>query len=335
VALTDPELDLLREMLVDSPSEDVFLEVGEELVRRLRWAEAEQVLVGGLADVPEGDPRRSTAMALLARAALETGRYDLCTSALSEIDTDPTRAPEHARVQLLCLERSGRLPDARALAERFLALDPGDVVAQAVLDRLDLPPPTARTRGADPFYTVDRAERYVDIGRPDRAVRVLRRILAHVMAHDPVAGADTVARLEQRIRQLAADVHGGMDDLSEELTDPGLLPEAPEPDQADVYPQLVPRIVVPAPQVAVPLQPAGAPDGDGVRDGVPDVASELADYDDDQLHTTEETLAADDEITDLQVARGGNTPSTSPTVVPAAVESNVRERRKRRSLLRR
>lgn len=315
MALTDPELDLLREMLVDSPSDDVFFEVGEELVRRLRWAEAEQVLVDGLADVASGDPRRPVALALLARASLETGRYDLTASALGEVDTDPVRSTENARVEMLWLERSGQVDAARARARRFLEVDPADVVAASVLERLDLPPPDPRLRGADPLYTVDRAERYVAIQRPDRAIRVLRRILMD-MARPEVA-----AQIEQRIRQLQADQGGAYDDLSEELTDPGLVPEAPDPAMEDVFPPIVPRIAIPTPTLDAPAAPAEAPSA----------AAELADYDDDHQHTTEEAIPADDEETDLRVAVS----STAPTAVPAAVAEHVRDRRKRRSLLRR
>ena len=47
MALTDPELDLLREMLEEDPADEVFLQVGEELVRRGDHAGAAEVdLVG-------------------------------------------------------------------------------------------------------------------------------------------------------------------------------------------------------------------------------------------------------------------------------------------------
>ena len=41
--LTDPELDLLCEMLDEDPADEAFLQVGEELVRRSRWGEAEEI----------------------------------------------------------------------------------------------------------------------------------------------------------------------------------------------------------------------------------------------------------------------------------------------------
>lgn len=213
MALTDPELDLLREMLEEDPADDVFLQVGEELVRRARWPEAEEVLSRGLAVRPDPD-----GFALLARAALETGRYDLALSAIERVDRSPAEAPENARVEILILERGGRLDEARRLAGVFLAADPSDVVIQSVLERLAAPPPDPNRRAADPFYTVERAERYAAVGRPDRAIRAYRRIL---LAHpgDP--------SIELRLRQLGHEESGAADDLSEELTDPGLVP--PEP----------------------------------------------------------------------------------------------------------
>lgn len=242
MALTDPELDLLREMLEDDPSDDAFLQVGEELVRRFRWAEAEEVLARGLAHAPD-----SGGFALLARAALETGRFDLAGSALERIDCDPARSPENARVRILVLERSGRTGDARREALRFLELDRSDVVVSAVVERLDAPPPPSSGRGKDPFYTVERAERYVKIGRPDRAIRVYRRI-ARGRPGDPAYA--------MRLAQLSAQPLDAPDDLSEDLTDPGLVPEAPDPPEAS--PAAPEPIAMPAPRLSGP--PASNPD---------------------------------------------------------------------------
>ena len=327
LALTDPELDLLREMLVDSPAEEVFLEVGEELVRRLRWAEAEQVLSEGLAQFPADDPRRRAGFALLARASLETGRYDLTETALREIDTDAGRHFENARIELLWLERSGQLDSARERARSLLDVDATDLVAQAVLERLDMPAPSPRSRAKDPFYTVARAEQYVAHGRPDRAIRVYRRIQL-ALASAPAEAA----RVEQRLRQLAGDASGAFDDLSEELTDPGLVPELPDLDSGDVLPALVPRLIVPVPQIADPVastEPEGGDDG-----GLPDALEDL----EEEAQTTEESLF-DEEDTEIKSApldpRSGRTMSTAPTAVPTSSESHARDRRKRRSLLRR
>jgi tetratricopeptide (TPR) repeat protein len=216
--LPDPELDLLLEMLAEDPASGPFLQVGEELLRRSRWEEAVEVLWNGLAQQPD---RRGWEW--LARAALEAGRYDVARAALIEVERDPRLNPEMARVEILVLERSGRLEQARACAERFLSVDPMDVVVTSVIERLDAPPPSSSVRAADPFYTVDRAERYVEIGRADRALRVFRRI--------QLANPKDTA-IELRIRQLLTAPSHIEDDLSAELTDPGLVP--PEPDLSDL-----------------------------------------------------------------------------------------------------
>jgi len=214
--LTDPELDMLVEMLGDDPGADNFLEVGAELVRRARWAEAESVLSRGLSlrvGQEGGD-----GWALLARACLETGHLAEAARAIALADRDPARCPENARVEILVLERSGKGGEAREAALRFLGIDPNDVVVTAVVERLAAPPPDPKQRGADPLYTARRAEEYAQVGRPDRATRAYRRIL---VAHPGDAG------IQARLQQLAHEQPRRPDDLSEELTDPGLVP--PEP----------------------------------------------------------------------------------------------------------
>ena len=69
--LTDPELDLLAEILEDDPTAHVYLQVGEEWVRRGEWARAIRVLEPGLAE--DADAREGWGW--LARARLEVGAY--------------------------------------------------------------------------------------------------------------------------------------------------------------------------------------------------------------------------------------------------------------------
>jgi len=212
LALTDPELDLLLELLDDDPEDDVFAQVGEELVRRSRWEEARAVLQTGLGD--SDDPK---GWALLARAALECGVLDLANASLGKIDADPATNLENASLAILILEASGRKEVAREAIEAYLALDPEDVVVRAALDRLDGPDAqVVAVRTPDPFVSVDRAERYVAIGRQDRAVRVYRRLAFH----NPEDGG-----IRERLRQLLVrDEAFYHDDLSEELDDPRAVP---------------------------------------------------------------------------------------------------------------
>ncbi len=245
MALTDPELDLLRELLEDDPTSELYLQVGAELVRRGQFAEALPVLARGVAH--DKDPEGHT---LLARAALEVGEYDVCLTSLEAIDTDPATAPDAANVKMLAYERKGELDLAREVAEALLKVQPDDVVAGAVLERLDAPPPDASGRASDPFVTVERAERYVIVGRTDRAIRMYRRVLFHNPGDRGI---------ELRLRQLAAgDPMPISDDLSEELTDPGLAP---------------PEFTMPAPNIKGTDTPAversAEPSGPKSRGGTP------------------------------------------------------------------
>ncbi len=211
MALTDPELDLLRELLEDDPTSDLYLQVGAELVRRGRFVEALPILAQGSAHDHDPDGK-----ALLARASLEVGEFDICLATLASLDTDPTTAPDNANIKMLAHERRGEIDAAREMAQQILVAMPDDIVAATVLERLDAPPPDASGRASDPFVTVERAERYVIVGRVDRAIRVYRRLLFH----NP-----TDRGIELRLRQLTAgDIDPPFDDLSEELTDPGLTP---------------------------------------------------------------------------------------------------------------
>lgn len=212
MALTDPELDLLRELLEDDPTDGAFLQVGEELVRRGLWGEAAAVLSAGLAAHAE----ELAGWSLLARAAFENGQGGLALTALQKVDTDPARSSRDAQLLILALERAGRTEEASERVEAYLAVDPDDVVIGAARERLHAPPPAAARRGSDPFLTVARAERYVAMGRKDRAVRVYRRIVFHHPGDDA---------LRVRLGQLSADDAGwSRDDLSDDLGDPSAIP---------------------------------------------------------------------------------------------------------------
>jgi tetratricopeptide (TPR) repeat protein len=325
VAFSDPEIDLLREILEEDPDADVLLPLAEELVRRLRWAEAEQVLVDGVARLGADDARRTQAHALLARASLETGRYDVASAALRQLEIDPRTQPELARVELLVLERSGETAAAAAKAERFLAIDPHDVVVTSLVERMSAPtePPSGRAR--DPFLTSERAEGYARIGRPDRAVRVYRRILRNTPE------ASRAAAIELRIRQLGAEARDpGGDDLSEDLTDPGLVSE--EPEALGERPRLgvpSPSIHDPAADRLAPYEDAPTPVAPSTERAVPTSNAPPASNPPPVSPAQAGALSEEDEETDVA-------PLPSATPVPPGAESpHARDRRKRRSLLRR
>jgi tetratricopeptide (TPR) repeat protein len=248
VSLTDPELDLLLEILEDDPSDVVYVQVGEELVRRTRWADALRVLAQGVL-LQDGLGTQTRALELLARVYLELGRFDEALSSLTKLSVDPSQHPERARVQILALERSGKLDQARESASRFLQVDGRDVVVRSVMERLAAPPPSPRDRAADPFYTAERAEQYAMLGRADRAVRVYRRILLKTASRS----------VEHRMRQLLTTASDVDDDLSAEITHPDQVPPAPE----QLAPA-TPRIGTPTPVVR-----EVAPEVAVVRDAAP------------------------------------------------------------------
>jgi len=205
VPLPDPELELLREMLLEDPGSEVFLQVGRELVERGEWDDAVDVLVRGL----EVDGHGAEGWELLVQAAVRAGQFLRALAALEHVDTDPLRNEAMARAQVLALEAAGKVDGARQAAERFLGHHEGDVVVQSVVERLTAPPPDSRRRTADPMVSVGRAEEYAAFGRPDRAIRVFRRLHFHFPED---------LGLAHRINALRGMDAAPADDLSEELS---------------------------------------------------------------------------------------------------------------------
>ena len=230
MALSDPELELLKELLLDDPGAEPWFQVGEELIRRGEWADAENVISGGLTMHQD----RQEAWPLLARASLELGHVGLALVALENVTFSPKSDPEAARVRILALERAGEKEEAREAAMAFLAVDPGDVVVTSVVERIEGKGPASLQADVlpgkvpDPFVSMDRAERYIAVGRPDRALRVYRRVLFH----NPGMQA-----AEAALRLLGDDVFTRVmtEDLSEELINPAAAP---------------PTLDMPAPQLA-------------------------------------------------------------------------------------
>lgn len=242
MGLTDPELDLLLEVVGDDPGDAVYLQVGEELVRRSRWVEAVKLLLGGIAAKPQ--PR---AWELLGRAHLEAGDP---AAALAAVGHAPRGSgSEAARVELLALERTGRVAEARKRAAAILAADPGDVVAQSLIERLDEPPPPGPVRSPDPGLTVERAERYAVIGRMDRAVRLYRRLVHHNPGHAPLLA---------RLRELAHD-HPLLDENTRDFTTDSAPATA-----------LAPLVVIPrlGPDEGLAPRPPRSPDDEETDNGV-------------------------------------------------------------------
>jgi tetratricopeptide (TPR) repeat protein len=210
--MTDPELDLLRELLEDDPSAEAYLDVGRELLRRGEHGDAMRVLAAGVAH--HADDREGCE--LLARAALGAHDYGQALRALEILAPDPDRDADLVVIEIQALAGLGQAERARALADSLVLLHPERGPVSALL-------PAAPTQGAvpripDPMLTAERAEEYVALGRVDRAVRTYRRMLFHVPTH-------LVWRM--RLAQLLEQPHENtVDDLSEELPDPSIIPPA-------------------------------------------------------------------------------------------------------------
>jgi hypothetical protein len=211
VPLTDPELDLLMEMLADDPGDDAVTQVAAELVRRSRFGEAHRALRAAMAAGRDDREVRS----LLARTSLETGAW---ADAVAHVEAlgGPGTDPRLVQVWVLGLERTGQADRALSAARSWLQRVPDDVVVREAVARLQAPPLDPELRGPDPFVTAGRAERYAATDRRDRAVRVVRRLLHHHPGHGPLAA---------RLGVLESAPHDwDADDLSEDLTDPALVP---------------------------------------------------------------------------------------------------------------
>ncbi len=215
MALTDPELDLLLEMLADDPADDAAATVAEEYLRRYRWAAARDILLAAAAAGATGP----VWWPLRARAYLEAGDPAGALAALTEMG-GPGGDARLARVEMLALERTGESALAVQAAERILAERGDDVVANEVLFRANDASPVPALRGADPFDTVFRADALLAAGQVDRALRLLRRL----SRHHPDQPA-----LIARIRAAERSTDAWPRDLSEDLTDPADLPPALAP----------------------------------------------------------------------------------------------------------
>lgn len=190
--MRDGELERMVVALRDAPGGPAYLKVAEALVARGRHADAAQVLERGLAvAVIPG------AHELLARVWIDVGRAEESLALVDVLEAVPAGRVrdliELKRIRVLALERTGRIDEARKRALELLMRDGRDPFPKAVLVRLATPRPAGSLRGSDPFLTLSRAEQFAEVGRPDRAVRIYRRVL---LSHPEVPG------LQERITDL-------------------------------------------------------------------------------------------------------------------------------------
>lgn len=232
MALADPELELLQEILSDDPSDEAHLQVAREYVRRRDWTSALRVL-NAATDAGGHEPE---SYSLLAQAAFHATQYLRALAALERFGSDIAHSDLLSRIRIEALFKAGQLDKAREQGALHLARFPDDVAAKDLMDRVRdrAPELQQRRQWLEPLLTADRAERYVEVGRVDRAVRVYRRLLFN----DP-----SNVRYDRRLQELQGIDESGPDDLSEELA-------------ADMQANRPPRLAMPTPGVSVPT-PAG------------------------------------------------------------------------------
>lgn len=334
--LTDPELDLLLELLEDDPADDVFVQVGEELNRRGSFEQAADVLRAGLV----AQPRAFEAWRHLTRSTLETQCYAEALDAWESAGPEHHADPDFARLRILALERSGRVDEAREAVRVFEeTFDGVDVVVEAAKERMDAPPADDDLSAADPFLTVALAERYAAMGREDRAIRVYRRILFH--------HPDAIA-IQVRLEQLDGDKSQLDDftDLSEELVDPNMVP----PVLSMPMPAITSASVKPAPTRDAqpsaghaPDTPTTVPKVDVLEDG-PTYTAPVSDLDTPagpakrkHQHSALEQFMAEARHAARQGDTDDKTEEEEPEELPGLSEVGMapRRRKKRRSLLKR
>ncbi len=290
MALSDPELELLTELLEEDPSADVFVTVAQEMIRREQWSEAVRILVAALKDA--NGPELVSGKELLAIAALEEGQPLRALDAIKGLPPKSLDDRRIARVRVLAYEGTGHIDEARAAAEAYLKNHPGDTDILAVLERADLPQGDGYNRATDPFVNTERAEQYVILGRPDRAIRLYRRILFHNPGNPTLLA---------RLRELADEPVYAEDDLSEEIH----LADAPlPPDITETHVEL-PDLTMPSPQVGPRgFYVAGEDVTDGVTDFEKPTIGEVPDFDMPSYGASlADTVLPDDEITQIDLSR--------------------------------
>ena len=210
MSLSDPELELLTELLREDPGADAYLQVGEELVRREHWPEAVRVLAGGLDAHPgEGGMAEASAWELMFKASVSAGQFLRGLAAWERLSMFAREKGPLRKLRVRALAMSGQIDLALDTGETYLRDVGFDQDVWELIERLSAPLDDDERRGIDPFVTAERAEDYVMIGRPDRAIRLYRRILHR----NPQAVA-----IARRLRELLNEPVDAADDLSEELT---------------------------------------------------------------------------------------------------------------------
>jgi tetratricopeptide (TPR) repeat protein len=294
VALADPELELLNEILFDDPSDEAHLGVAREYVRRRDWSSALRVLNAAT----EAGGNEAESWSLLAQSAFHATQYLRALAAIDRFGADVEQSDLLSRIRIEALLCAGRTDRARKFCTTHLARFPTDSAASALMERMRdrTPEMLQRRQGMDPLLTAERAEGYASMGRVDRAVRVYRRLLFH----DP-----SNVRYDSRLRELQGVDSDSPDDLSEELA-------------FDMSAQRPPRLSMPAPGVATPT-----PGFSARRQAAPSVSTavpvmERDAYDEVSRRDIARAIEAQRRMTGTSTARSAVPDDNGATMTPAA-----------------
>ncbi|MFT7521579.1 MAG: hypothetical protein ACI9MC_003730 [Kiritimatiellia bacterium] len=229
--LNGPELDLLQEVLSEDPTADIYLDVAAALIEREEWRKASRILKRAI----EAGVHDLKAARMLAVSAGQAHDYIGVSLAVKHIGRDVVaNDPDLARSWALALDAQGELEQAGQLANHLLDQGGPDEQLSAVIERQLAPPPSPRLCGQDPWFTVNRAEAYLDAGRIDLALRTYRRI------HASHPDDSRVHARMLRLSSLPRDSRPWIDDLSQEYWS-----SAPVKSLAMPTSTLVPSVVEP------------------------------------------------------------------------------------------
>lgn len=229
---------------------------------------------------------------LHAKAAVVSQLFHRAIEIVGFLGPDATTEPEVVDVEVIARRAVGDQARANALSEALALLHPGRA---PWVPPVDAEPPLPRRhergpRAPDPLITSSRAEAYVAAGRPDRAIRVYRRLLR--------AAPEDLALRRRLGELLQAPKPERLDDLSDEIPAPGAVPvTVPGALPRAATPQAPPGLGIPVPSAFTPVH-AERRETDRFDDDEPTGAGEF-----------------DDEVTDTGVRRERDTPKRRRSLI--------------------
>lgn len=193
------ELDRLARRVRDEPRSTAFVAYAEALRRAGRHVEGLQVLREGFRSHPDHAPGR----VVMARIHLDLGRRAVAMAVLEEVTRSDTGNVAAGATLARLLVEEGRLAEAGVVVDRLVAGGGVDGSVGEVIELLRLAQAAGAVRGPDPFDQPALADRLARRGYPERALAILRRVLA---AHpDNLAIGTRVAELERTVAESPAD----------------------------------------------------------------------------------------------------------------------------------